>query len=209
MPHSIALSCRCGNVRGEVSGVAPDRINRVVCYCDDCRAYARFLERPDLLDRHGGTDIVQVQSTTVRFSAGQDQLRCMRLSPRGMTRWYTDCCHTPVGNTVMAAVPFAGIVRSCLDAGLVAAGGAEAVLGPAEGCNARFAVHGKPAGAHERASAGLVLRVARRIAKWKLRSLGQRSEYFDASGAPARAPRVLEAAEREALAARDAEPIPG
>ena len=209
MTQVVALSCRCGAVRGEISGVAPDRINRVICYCDDCRAYAHFLERPDLLDRHGGTDIVQVQGTTVRFTVGQDQLRCMRLSPKGMLRFYTACCHTPVGNTIAAAIPFAGIVRGGMDQGLAAAGGADAVLGPAEGCNGRFAVHGKPAGVHDNASAGLVLRIARRIAKWKLRSFGQPSAYFDASGKPVVPPQLLTIAERDALRARDAEPIAG
>lgn len=209
MSHLVALSCRCGKVRGEVSGVAPDRINRVICYCDDCRAYAHFLERPDVLDRHGGTDIVQVQGTTVRFTEGFDQVKSMRLSPKGMIRFYAGCCHTPVGNTIAAIIPFAGIVRGCLDEGLRAAGGEASVLGPAEGCNGKLAVHGKPEGVHDAASAGLVLRIARRIAKWKYRSLGQRSAYFDDAGKPTVTPRVLDRAEREALRARDAEPIPG
>ena len=37
-------------------------VNRVVCYCDDCQAFLHYLKRADLLDAHGGTDIVQVYS---------------------------------------------------------------------------------------------------------------------------------------------------
>ena len=54
------LSCSCGEVRGLVTGVSPNTVNRVVCYCDDCQAFLHHLGRADLLDAHGGIDIVQV-----------------------------------------------------------------------------------------------------------------------------------------------------
>jgi hypothetical protein len=208
MPSTIALGCKCGKVSGQVEDVAPERVNRVLCYCDDCRAYLHFLERSDLLEDHGGTDIVQVDSGTVRFTAGQDELRCMRLSPKGMTRWYCGSCHTPVGNTVAAAVPFVGIVRSCLDAGVSQAGSsAEAVLGRAESCNAKWAVHGTPVGAHRSASLALIARTAKLLLRWKLSGRSKSTPYFDpATGRPRREPRVLTEGERGALRARDTEP---
>jgi hypothetical protein len=34
MSRSATLECRCREVRGVVTGAAPDKVNRVVCYCD-------------------------------------------------------------------------------------------------------------------------------------------------------------------------------
>src|SRR4051812_39818162 len=57
---TAVLGCRCGRVRGTVTRAAPASVNRVICYCDDCQAFAHWLARADLLDAHGGTDIVQL-----------------------------------------------------------------------------------------------------------------------------------------------------
>jgi hypothetical protein len=41
----------------------------------------------------------------------------MRLSERGLMRWYTTCCNTPVGNTLANyRVSFVSLIHSCLDA---------------------------------------------------------------------------------------------
>jgi hypothetical protein len=37
------LRCSCGTLKGFVTH--PERVNRVVCYCRDCQAFARFLRR--------------------------------------------------------------------------------------------------------------------------------------------------------------------
>jgi len=47
-------------VRGVAREVAPHSSFRFVCYCTNCQAFARFLERPDVLDDAGGTDIVHI-----------------------------------------------------------------------------------------------------------------------------------------------------
>jgi hypothetical protein len=51
----LKLACQCGYVRGVATEVAPNSGFRFICYCQDCQAFARFLERPDVLDRAGGT----------------------------------------------------------------------------------------------------------------------------------------------------------
>ena len=91
--------------------VSPSTGTRVICYCDSCQAFARFLEREDILDSAGGTDIVQVSPSQLRITEGASQLRSMRLTEKGLIRWYTDCCKTPVGNTIGAAFPFIGVVQ--------------------------------------------------------------------------------------------------
>lgn len=50
----IPLRCRCGRMRGAARAVSPSAGFRFVCCCKDCRAFARFLERPDILDAAGG-----------------------------------------------------------------------------------------------------------------------------------------------------------
>jgi hypothetical protein len=203
MKRTITLRCRCGEVEGQVEGVSPRTVNRVRCYCDDCRAFLYFIERPDLLDAHGGAHIVQVRGSSVRFTRGADSILSMRLSPRGMHRWYTRCCHTPVGNTVSSAIPFAGLAREALE---VAASDETALFGPAIGCNARHAIHGTPKDAHPKASVALILKMVRRLARWKIRSIGKTSAYFDRDGQPIVTPRVLTKDERAALRERDAAP---
>jgi len=67
MRNTATLSCSCREVRGLVSDVAPNTVNRVICYCDDCQAFLHKIERADLLDGQGGTDIVQFAPASVSF----------------------------------------------------------------------------------------------------------------------------------------------
>jgi hypothetical protein len=60
----LSLRCHCGRIRGVTSEVSPSSGFRFVCYCKDCPAFARFLERPDVLDTAGGTDIFQIRRAT-------------------------------------------------------------------------------------------------------------------------------------------------
>jgi len=111
---SHPLGCRCGKVSGSVDRV--ESTNRVICYCKDCQAFARFLGREDeILDERGGSDIIQALPKNVTFHQGIDSLACMQLTSKGLLRWYTRCCRTPIGNTL--ATPkwsFIGLLHSCL-----------------------------------------------------------------------------------------------
>ena len=71
MHKSATLSCSCREVQGLVTNVSPTTVNRVICYCDDCQAFLHHLGRADLLDAHGGTDIVQVAPARLSFVHGQ------------------------------------------------------------------------------------------------------------------------------------------
>ena len=90
------LQCKCGKVKGYVTHA--ERVDRVVCYCKDCQAFAHFLGENGILDERGGTDIIQALPRDVNFTKGVDALACIRLTPKGLLRWYTSCCNTPVGN---------------------------------------------------------------------------------------------------------------
>src|SRR5688572_9041650 len=112
---TMQLRCRCGAVRGEMD--AHRAYARATCYCKDCRAFARFLGQPGVLDASGGTDLVAAAPAAVRFTAGSGHVACMSLSPKGLLRWYASCCRTPLGNTPRdPKVPYAGLVTTCFDA---------------------------------------------------------------------------------------------
>jgi hypothetical protein len=91
-PEVLLLGCRCGHVHGVANEVAPDSGFRFVCYC---QTLTHVLERPDVLDIARGTDIFHVPTGRAKLTAGS---LCF-------SRWYTDCCRTPIGNTARAALP--------------------------------------------------------------------------------------------------------
>jgi hypothetical protein len=109
------IRCTCGAVRGQLEGTGVH--NRLICYCTDCRAFAGFLGRTlEVLDEQGGTEIVQVAQPRLRFLQGEDQLAAVRLSEKGLVRWYASCCNTPIGNTMAdPKVSFIGLIHVALD----------------------------------------------------------------------------------------------
>lgn len=108
-----ALSCTCGKMRGYVE--VSRRINRGICYCKDCQRYARYLGGKGLLDEQGGTQVVQTLPRYLHFDSGFEHIACVRLSSRGLLRWYAACCRTPLGNTMAnSKMSFVGIPHTCL-----------------------------------------------------------------------------------------------
>lgn len=185
---------------GTALEVAPETGNRVVCYCDDCHAFACYLGRNDILDVHGGTDIFQLTPAQVRITHGLDQLRVLRLTPTGLLRWYAGCCKTPIANTPTSArVPFVSLIHAFMDH---AGDGRprDAVLGPiiATGL-ARTAPDRPPADAALGVPLRVVLRNIRMIGLAWLAGKQQPSPFFDARRVVAREPTVLTGFERQRL----------
>lgn len=200
MSTDVELRCACGTVRGVVAEASARACNRAVCYCDDCQTFARFLERDDVMNPRGGTDILQVAPSRVRFVAGQEQLRCMRLSPKGLLRWYTECCKTPAGNMLPTPrSPFIGFpVRFVALEGRAL----DAAVGPSRGgLHGRFAIGGCPEGVPPRIGPGLLVRSV----AWFLGNVVRRrhapSPFFTASGEPVATPLVLTREQRAELRA--------
>ncbi len=195
----LQLRCRCGAVRGTVSDVSPATSNRVVCYCGDCRAFIRYLGRDDLLDAHGGTDVVQFWPSRVRFTAGAEQLRAMRLSEKGMLRCYTACCRTPAGNVVSAGMPFVGLPGAMLEEDLKAQGLDASALAPAVGVQGKSGFPTPSPTAHASAPLSLIARIVWFLGRAVLTGKGRPTPYFDDAGAPRVRPEVLSAEARAAL----------
>jgi len=205
MSTQVSLRCRCGKLRGVATEMSPSSTNRLVCYCASCQAFARFLERDDVMDAAGGTDIVHMAPARLRITEGESLLRSMRLSSKGLLRWYTDCCRTPVGNTINARMPFVGLVHSCMD---LDAPTRDEVLGkPRAFIHGKDAIGGVPDHAHATVSLGVLARIVRLLAGWSITGKGAPSPFFESkSGAPRVAPRVLSVAERDALRPQSASP---
>lgn len=189
-------------MRGVARDVSPSDGFRFVCYCEDCQAFARFLERPDVLDPAGGTDIFQMPAGHVQLTAGADALRCVRLSDKGVFRWYTDCCRTPIANTA-PGFPIVGMIHAFMDC---EAGGRsrDEVFGPRlcriyEGS----AVGSLPPNAPPPPSLGMYVRRASKMLCWRLRGLHRPTPFFDdRTKAPRVEPRALTASERAAFSTR-------
>jgi hypothetical protein len=191
------LRCSCGQVRGQVADPSPRTVNRVVCYCADCQAFAHRLGRADLLNAQGGSDIVQVAPAAFTFVQGQDRITGLRLTPKGLYRWHTSCCNTPIGNTLGPAIPFVGIVAKAFDHGTQRA---DDVFGkPVGAILGKYAVGEPPAGSTG-ISLSFLLRSLGKVLGWRLRGRTWPHPFFKReTHEPIYPLTVLSPGEREAL----------
>lgn len=157
------------------------------------QAFAAFLGRADdVLDPSGGTDIFQMAQQRLELTSGLEELRCMRLSPKGLLRWYAGCCNTPVGNTPpLPRLRMVGVIHSFMDH----AGDGRArdeVLGPVRArVFGRYARDGASVpDAYPGVGVPILPRILRLVLRWSLPRRAA-SPFFDAAtGKPVAAPRV-------------------
>lgn len=195
--HNIELRCRCGTVRGSAAGIAHRSVNRAVCYCDDCQAFAHHLKRSDLLDAIGGSDIVQVAPASLRIEQGRDRIAGVKLTPKGLFRWYATCCNTPLGNTVSPAIPFVGVLVSTFDFGNKTP---DQTFGkPIGAIKGEYATGESPAGSRG-IRLPIMLRSIAKVLGWRLTGKTWPHPFFDrGSGKPIYSVTVLSPEQREAL----------
>lgn len=187
------LRCRCGALQGQITLGEPT--SRMVCYCKDCQAFARYLgPAGHVLDAQGGSDVIQLAPHRIRITQGQEHLSVMRLSSKGMLRWYAACCRTPVGNTMTSRnMPFTGLLVQCLDSAPV-----EPAFGPVMATANTQSALGDP---KPRAFGlpGALLRILRIVAGSRLSGIYKVNLFFTAAGVPVAEPTVLNAEERTRL----------
>ena len=193
----VRLKCGCGAVRGVLHDVTPATVNPIWCYCDDCQAFARAVGRPEVLDEHGGTLLVQASPAQLEITDGREHLAALRLTDRGMVRWYTTCCRTPIGNELASLrPPFVGILRGFLDAP------SDDAIGPVRArVQTRFATGDPATRPPEDASPRVFVRLFGMLVRWWLRGDAKRSTFRDAQRRPIVPPRVLSAEELAAAKA--------
>jgi Family of unknown function (DUF6151) len=200
LPLDVPLRCRCGHARGAASAVAPAAGFRFVCYCTDCQAFARFLERPDVLDAAGGTDIFQTPARRVTVTAGVDALRCVTFSGK-VLRWYAACCRTPIANTAASGrFPVVALIHSFMDHEATGRCRDEVLGAPLCRIYERSATEPLPPNAPPPSSFGVFARRTTKILGWWARGLGRPNPFFDPrTHAPLFTPRVLTPSERMRL----------
>ena len=110
-----------------------------------------------------------MSQANVSFTAGADKVAAMRLSRKGMMRWYASCCRTPIGNTMAtSAMPFIGVMRAFIDA-------PPAALGPIRGRGFAKSAKGGRAAVPKDGLPELVMiaRVLAKVLRWRLRGDSQ------------------------------------
>jgi hypothetical protein len=194
---TVSLRCLCGEVHGEVANASPASVNHAVCYCSDCQAFAHHLKQGALLDPKGGSDIVQVAPARLTFVRGRERIAGLRLSPRGLYRFHSTCCNTPLGNTVGPAIPFVGLLVQVFEQD---GQKAEALFGPPSGAvHGEYAIGGAPEGS-KGVSLRMMARAVRLVGGWKLGGKSWPHPFFDRNTrAPLYPVTVLSKAERDAL----------
>jgi Family of unknown function (DUF6151) len=187
------LQCQCGTIKGVVHD--PRRANRAVCYCRDCQAFAHFLGKAkETLDDRLGTEVIQVLPRNVAFTQGIEALACMRLTGKGLLRWYAGCCNTPIGNTLgNFKISFVGLVHTCLEA---SGKPIEDSFGPVRVCVNTKGAKGNP----KPKTAGIgttLLWFLANVAKARIDGGYRQNPFFLVDmGTPIVSPRVLSADER-------------
>lgn len=201
MTTAISLKCQCGSFKG-VATVSRSFSRRIVCLCDDCQAYAHFLGKAkSVLDANGGTDVCPVTPAHIKVTHRAENLRCLRLSPRGMYRWYAGCCKTPIANSLPSyRVPFAGVVHTIMDH----AGDhqtREEALGPIFArVQGKFGIAPLPPGTLQKASLSVILSTLKFLLSAVVKREYKPSPFFDTvTGKPRVEPYILTLAERESM----------
>ena len=173
-----------------------ERAHHSICYCRDCQAYAQALGKADaVLDAQGGTEVVATLQQHVVFTQGADALACLSLSPRGLLRWHSGCCNTPIGNTKRdARIAFVGLVHNCLAHGPRSI---DEAVGPVRMLANRQHARA-PVAPMTLSTAAAVARLAARLAAARLSGSYRHTPFFVGTRLEAAAPiRVLSKSERE------------
>jgi hypothetical protein len=141
--------------------------------------------------------VIQIVPADITFSQGREALACVRLTRRGMLRWYAACCNTPIGNTpATRKLPFVGLARACLEC---AAPTVTASFGPVRHCSFIGGAIGQPK-PEPFGRAGLVFWLIRNRLRARFTGGFRDNPFFDTGAVrPIVTPKVLSPAERERL----------
>ncbi|MBO9479070.1 hypothetical protein J7382_16095 [Shimia sp. R11_0] len=97
---NVPLKCKCGAFEAVLNDVSPRTGSHIHCHCQDCQTAARVLGAEEQLLPRAGSDIFHTTPAQLTLTKGQEHLACLRLSPRGLMRWYAGCCNTPMFATM-------------------------------------------------------------------------------------------------------------
>jgi hypothetical protein len=128
----------------------------------------------------------------VTFTQGTEALACMRLTDKGMVRWYAGCCKTPIGNTLENyKISFIGLLHNCLE---TAERPLQNSFGAVRTCANPQGAIGDPK-PKAKGMAATIWWVVKTILKARVNGDYKRTPFFR-DGRPIASPRVLSSAER-------------
>lgn len=182
----LSFSCACGKLRGRIAAEAVKAATPLVCHCADCRAAELYHNQPD----PDGVPLVQTSPEAISFTQGAEHLRVMRLSSKGILRWYAGCCGTPIANTLARPkLPFVGMKRDLFqDPDMFGKIRVKAFL----------PVPGKPP--RTKGAFTMVMGIFRRMGSALISGRWRETPFFDIeTGAPIQPPKILTKEERSAL----------
>jgi len=144
----------------------------------------------DQLEPGGGSALLHVLPARIEITQGAENLACIRLSSKGLHRWYATCCKTPIANTPGSSrIPFAGMWRGNFadisDFGPVSVFGFTKMAQPGRGAPVRDKGLWRMASGISRRSLAAYMNGTARI-----------NPFFDADGASVAVPHVLDKNER-------------
>lgn len=182
----VKLKCSCWAITGVAQNVSPDNGNRIICHCVDCQSFAKYLKKQDeILDEYKGTDIYQMPISYIKITEWKEKIKCIRLTSKGLHRWYADCCKTPIGNTMWSGMAFMWVIHNFMNHQVSRDSDLWEVLAntllkdnSGERKSTRFIV--------------ILPRVIWKLFIWKLKGLNKPSSFFNDSGKPIFEPIILD-----------------
>ncbi len=169
----MKISCDCGTFVAKLKAFPKHTPGRLVCYCDDCQTFVEKIQRTDVLDAYGGTEVIPVYPKEIEIIQGIDALKCYRLSDKGVYRWVTACCNSPILNT-RPGFPWAGIFNTTYKdpAALSALGNVKARI------YGKYALDGAPFKISEKIAFRDMLVVMPFLIKGKILGMDKKSPLF-------------------------------
>lgn len=160
----------------------------MICFCADCRAAQIYLSQPDPVLQ--GIALFQTTPDSIHFRQGQTALGLLRLSPKGLLRWYATCCNAPLFNTLASPkLPFATLHVARLSD--------PSVIGPVR-ARSFIPQPGKPP--RHQGAAGMAVQLAIRMCASRVSGRWRQSPFFDCeTGKPVAIATIPDTSRRAAL----------
>lgn len=144
------------------------------------------------LEPGGGSPLIQVLPSNIEITTGHEYIACLRLSPKGLHRWFAECCHTPIANTIgTPKMPLAGMWRPLFED--------TTAFGPV--VTHGFTKMAQPAPDAPRKDKGLARMLGgliKRSLSAYLSGTARQSPFFGPDGSPVSEPKVISPQERQA-----------
>lgn len=193
----IHIQCDCSCFEGVLKDVSPKTGTHIVCYCSDCQAFQEYLGKSDIvLDAHGGTDIYQTRSSRLEIVKGGEHLACLRVTPKGVYRWYAACCRTAIGNTpVTRNIAITGLITHAFH-GTTEGGDAGEAIGPLWGVVFPKSARGDISNMRRANLPALMGTLLLRSLKARITGSYKQTPFFTDEDEPVAAPYVLTPEER-------------